>query len=310
MTPKPLQNQTALVTGASSGIGLAVAHRLARLGASVTLVARDPGRLKAAAEAIKRDAPDAQIECIARDLTLMSSAAELGSRVAPPDILVHCAGLMLPARTLTPESVETVFAIQFLARYLLDTRLAARLPAGARVVSVSAGGCYAFPLPWDNLQGEKHYDGVRQLQVESVCNDMLVLEMRERWRGARWYCYGPGYVAGTGLQREMGGMLRFASATFGRMVSYPLEKAADGVVRLCMQAEEGPPLQGRMYGRKVVENRPSAFAGDPENRRKLMGVAESLVQDALARSSNEEGTRGAPSWFGRTEQRTVVEAAN
>jgi NAD(P)-dependent dehydrogenase (short-subunit alcohol dehydrogenase family) len=87
---RPLAGKHAVITGASRGIGAAIAHELARLGADLTLVARDAARLKSAADRL-RDQPG-RIAEIAADVTDAAAAASLAARVGVPDILINNAG--------------------------------------------------------------------------------------------------------------------------------------------------------------------------------------------------------------------------
>lgn len=88
--PRPLAGKHAVVTGASRGIGAAIAHELARLGADLTLVARDAARLKSAADRLRGQ--PGRIAEIAVDVTDAAAAASLVTRIGAPDILVNNAG--------------------------------------------------------------------------------------------------------------------------------------------------------------------------------------------------------------------------
>jgi NAD(P)-dependent dehydrogenase (short-subunit alcohol dehydrogenase family) len=87
---RPLAGKHAVITGASRGIGAAIAHELARLGADLTLVARDAARLKSTADRL-RDQPG-RIAKIAADVTDAAAVASLAARIGAPDILINNAG--------------------------------------------------------------------------------------------------------------------------------------------------------------------------------------------------------------------------
>lgn len=97
------EGKCAIVTGGSSGIGLATAELLANRGAHVGLVARDPGRLEAAREAVQAAGRDGtKVEAVSADLSDPEQAKraidDLASRGLDPDILVNSAGVILPGR--------------------------------------------------------------------------------------------------------------------------------------------------------------------------------------------------------------------
>lgn len=107
----------ALVTGASSGIGLAIAHELARRGHSLVLVARDPGRLSVAEHAL-RDAHGSAVQSIALDLGEPFAAEALLARLAalrcpPLDVVVHNAGfgVLGPFATSSPDTADAMLAL-------------------------------------------------------------------------------------------------------------------------------------------------------------------------------------------------------
>lgn len=97
------EGKRAIVTGGSSGIGLATAELLARRGAHVGIIARDPGRLEAAREAVQSASRGtARVEAVSADLSdpeqSRSAVEELAARGIEPDILVNSAGVILPGR--------------------------------------------------------------------------------------------------------------------------------------------------------------------------------------------------------------------
>jgi len=117
----------AVVTGGSSGIGAAMAAALAQAGASVVLVARDAGRLDAAA-AVMRGSGSGQVAWVSADLAdraeVARAADEAGAAFGPPDILVNCAGINLrpPLGSLTAADWDVTIAVNLTAPFLLGQR--------------------------------------------------------------------------------------------------------------------------------------------------------------------------------------------
>lgn len=262
----------ALVTGGTDGIGREVVRGLVERGARVVVV----GRSASKAAALKAEHPDVTVWRY--DLSLMRNVDALVARVRdelpPLDLLVHSAGVMLRERTLTAEGLETVFAVQYLARYRLTHRLAGRLEGGV-VVNISAGGAINMALDFDNLNGEKSYSGVNALQHESVANDMLMLDMAQLYPKVAAYCYGP-WVVRTGLMRDMPLGLRLVAGTLGRLMSISAAQAADDVLALWTARP-----QSGLYGRRGKYNPAMGFRAYTANRERLRTHSDMLIRAAL-----------------------------
>ncbi|MFI6087987.1 SDR family NAD(P)-dependent oxidoreductase [Streptomyces sp. NPDC051218] len=159
-----LRGKTALVTGGTGGIGKETARGLARRGADVILVGRDPERAARAAREIAHEAGSGSVETVAADLTLREGlhrvVAEVTARHDQLDVLVNNFGMNPPARRLTADGVETAFAANVLAPFVLTRRLMPQLekaPA-ARVINLT-GGIPRGPVDPGNLQAQKTFVG-------------------------------------------------------------------------------------------------------------------------------------------------------
>jgi NAD(P)-dependent dehydrogenase (short-subunit alcohol dehydrogenase family) len=139
-----LVGKTALVTGASSGIGLVTARELARRGAKVILVARNPDKLDRARTAILFAAPHAQLDVRICDLSLLANVRQLTQALSHEysklDILVNNAGIMPGPHTLTSEGHELSWATNHLSVFVLTQQLLPLLTAAeaGRIVTVSS----------------------------------------------------------------------------------------------------------------------------------------------------------------------------
>jgi dehydrogenase/reductase SDR family member 12 len=161
-----------VVTGATSGLGLATALRLARMGADLVLVGRDRGRLERT-EAQVAAAGNGSTQVVVADLgdlvAVRAAATEIVGREQPVDVLVHNAGALTPDRRTAPDGSELTVASQvygpFLLTALLQDALRRSSAAGrgpARVITVSSGGMYASPLVVDDLEMGADYRGAEQ----------------------------------------------------------------------------------------------------------------------------------------------------
>ncbi|WP_022824793.1 SDR family oxidoreductase [Hymenobacter norwichensis] len=142
--PASLIGKTALVTGASSGIGLVTARELARRGARVIMVARNPDKAERARTAIQFAVPQAQLDVRLCDLSLLANVRQLAQELAHDysqlDILVNNAGIMPGPFTLTTEGHELSWATNHLSVFALTQLLLPLLTAAeaGRIVTVAS----------------------------------------------------------------------------------------------------------------------------------------------------------------------------
>lgn len=279
IAPNSLQDKTAVITGGTSGLGKAIGLKLAQAGATLILVGRNSEKGQAAVAELQAAASNRRIHYWQYDLSLMrvvdEMARKLQAELPQLDILIQSAGVMLPRRTLTAEGLETVFAVQYLARFYLTQRLLDRLSANARIVSISAAGTMPIQLDFGNLNGEKFYHGVLALMHESVANDLFSMRLWRLHPDLRFYNYGPFYVK-TGLFVHMPWWFTLATETVGRLVATTPEVAAADVTRLIT---EDRPVG--MYSRRLRMIRPNRYRADPAVQDRLWETSQKLVAMAL-----------------------------
>jgi NAD(P)-dependent dehydrogenase (short-subunit alcohol dehydrogenase family)/carbon monoxide dehydrogenase subunit G len=161
-----LEGRCVVVTGATSGLGRASALGLAKKGARVVLVGRNPDKVEETRRAIVDETGSPDIGAQVADLSLMDAVRGLAERLLAEEpaihVLVNNAGALYPARGLTDEGIERTLALDLLCPFLLTNLLIPRLRASrpARIVNVSSGGMYTQRIRVDDLQYEKgRYDG-------------------------------------------------------------------------------------------------------------------------------------------------------
>jgi NAD(P)-dependent dehydrogenase (short-subunit alcohol dehydrogenase family) len=157
-----LTGQRAIVTGASSGIGLETARALAGAGATVTLAVRNVPAGRAAAASIKKSTGNTHVDVAEIELADLDSVRAFVRRwTGPVQILVNNAGIMAPPESRTPQGWELQFATNHLGHFVLATGLHAALreAGGARVVVVSSVGHVNADVDFDDINFDRRpYD--------------------------------------------------------------------------------------------------------------------------------------------------------
>ncbi|PYE18747.1 NAD(P)-dependent dehydrogenase (short-subunit alcohol dehydrogenase family) [Williamsia limnetica] len=187
-----LSGQRAVVTGASDGIGLGIASKLAAAGAEVLLPVRNTAKGEAAIAAILREHPTADVSLRALDLSSLASVAALGETLREEDmpirILVNNAGVMTPPdRQTTADGFELQFGTNHLGHFALVAELLPLLIAGhARVTSQISVAANSGSINWDDLQWERSYDGMKAYSQSKIAFGLFGLELDRRSQVNGW----------------------------------------------------------------------------------------------------------------------------
>ncbi|HEX9049296.1 MAG TPA: SDR family oxidoreductase [Anaeromyxobacter sp.] len=279
--PAPLLGRHVVLTGASSGIGLETARGLARLGASVALVARDRARGEAALAAARQASAGGTPSLFLADLGTLAQvrrlAGELAAALPRIDVLLNNAGAMHATRKESADGLELTFAVNHLAPFLLTSLLLPRLRASApsRVVTVASEAHRLGPLDLDDLQARRGYGAMKVYGRSKLANVLFANELarREAGTGVTSNSLHPGVVA-TGFGRNDPGWFRVL-VTIGKPFLATPEKGA----RTSIHVAAAPELAG-VTGRYFKDRRevpPAAFARDEAVQRRLWELSERLV---------------------------------
>ncbi|MBB3036527.1 oxidoreductase [Hoyosella altamirensis] len=183
------QRRKAVVTGANSGIGYFTAVELARAGDSVVLACRNEQKAAAAADEIRAEIPNADVESAKLDLASLASVREFAdSQSGSLDLLINNAGVMMPPRRLeTADGFELQFGTNHLGHFALTALLLPRLLEAAepRVVTVSSlAHRQRRQLDFEDPQEVRSYDPHRAYARSKLANLMFALELDRRARAA------------------------------------------------------------------------------------------------------------------------------
>ena len=208
-----MSGKVCVVTGANSGIGIETAEGLARMGATVVMVCRDPERGRAALESIKARSGNQSIELMICDFASQAQirklAEEFKQRHDRLDVLVNNAGLVLTRRTLTEDGLETTFAVNHLGYFLLTNLLldVIKRSAPSRIVNVASTAHHSGTIDFNDLQGERSYGTMRAYGQSKLANILFTYELARRLEGSNVTvnCLHPG-VIGTNIFRSVPGL--------------------------------------------------------------------------------------------------------
>jgi NAD(P)-dependent dehydrogenase (short-subunit alcohol dehydrogenase family) len=272
-----------VVTGATSGIGLVAAERLAASGARLILIGRDKARGEAALARIKRHAPGAELTLRYADLSLLAEMNRLAAEIAAAepriDVLINNAGAMFTSRSLTADGLERTFALNHMAYFVLANRLRAALAAAApaRIVNVASEAHRGNVLDFADLQSARGYRGFRVYGRSKLANILFTRELARRLEGSgiTANCLHPGFVASR-FGDNNPGLSRLGIGLAKRFFALSPEQGAETVVYLAASPEVAGVTGG--YFDKCRVRLPSAEAQDDAAARRLWDESAKLAK--------------------------------
>lgn len=209
-----MAEKTVVITGATSGIGLAIAQSMARAGAFVIGVGRSVDRNRAAEQRILADFSRARVAYLLADLSEQNQVRRLAGEIAAlfksegfsaMDVLVNNAGVYLSRKTITSDGVEMTFAVDHLAGFLLTHDLWPLLITSddPRVITMSS---YAHKTTWMNLKriaNPRPYFSLLAYKRAKLCNVLFTQALNRRSPQVKAMAVDPGLV-NTGIAAKGG----------------------------------------------------------------------------------------------------------
>jgi retinol dehydrogenase 14 len=278
-----IRGKTVLITGATNGIGLAAARELARRGARVVMVGRDPARTAEAAASVAADAPArGDVTFLLCDFSSLADirrlAAEFRARHDRLDVLVNNAGGVNKTRRLSKDGIEMTFAVNHLGYFLLTTLLTDLLvrSAPARVVSVASVGHRSGTLDFDDLGFASGYRIMRAYSRSKLANVLFANELARRLAGTGVTSNSlhPGAV-NTGIWSGAPTWLQPAIQVLRWFFFISVEKGGSYIVDLATNPEL-ENVTGKYFEEGVMKE-PARLARDEALARRLWEVSASMV---------------------------------
>ncbi|MBL7257311.1 oxidoreductase [Paractinoplanes lichenicola] len=229
--------RTALITGATSGLGLVVATELRARGATVIVAGRHPSP-------VARRIGGVPLPLDLADLASVRAAAAAVDR--PIDLLVNNAGLMIPPYGLTVDGFEQQFGVNHLGHFALTGLLLDRLD-GARVVTVSSNAHHGGSLDFGNLDWARDYHPMRAYRRSKLANLLFAFELGRRCPGLTSVAAHPG-AARTALTRHSPWLFRFVTSPRTRKAFdwWLIQSAESGALPI-LRAATDPAVAPKSY---------------------------------------------------------------
>jgi NAD(P)-dependent dehydrogenase (short-subunit alcohol dehydrogenase family) len=274
---RPIEQQIILVTGATDGLGRAVASELAGHGATLLLHGRSEERGKRTLAEIRAQTANNKLKYYRADFESLSEVRDLAERIEAEhgrlDVLLNNAALGIdPVRRVTADGHESTFQVDYLApymlSYLLETLLIASAPS--RIVNVASAG--QAPINFDDIMLERSYDGMQAYCQAKLADVMLTIDQAAELSGTgvTVNCVHPAFNMPTKIVTHM---------------FIPQSEIADGV-RSTVRLVSDPAMEnvtGRYFD-QTQEARALPDAYDERARARLRAVAEQLTGVSRDRS--------------------------
>ncbi len=270
-----------VVTGATSGIGKALALDLAKTGEVLVAVARDAKRGEAALQEIRLATQNFNVQLELCDLSILSSVRNLAeilkSKYEKIDVLINNAGVYRRRRLTTVDGFEEMFAANHLGPCLLTSLLLEALQAAvqangcARVLNITAPS--TIQLNFDDLQSERNFNSLNAFGATKMANLLFTFALARKLEntGITVNAIHPG-LARSGLMKEASIFMRL----FTRLASKPPQQVTGSIVQVAIAPEFAKTTGKFLHDGKEIEA--PAYAHDRAVQQRLWEVSEALTQ--------------------------------
>jgi NAD(P)-dependent dehydrogenase (short-subunit alcohol dehydrogenase family) len=277
-----MKDRVVLVTGANSGIGRAASLALAKMGATVVMVARNKERGEAARSEIIRESQNGSVDLLLADLSSLESVRQLATefqrKYSKLHVLINNAGLFNQRRHVTMDGYEDTFATNYLAPFLLTNLQLDVLKASApsRIINVSSVGHYNGHINFDDLNLEKDYGGWKAYGQSKLALVLFTHELAKKLQGTgvTVNAVHPGTVA-TNIWTRPLGPVGFIMALPKLFMTTP-KQGAETIVYLA-SSPDAKDLNGE-YLEKLKVKKSSDESYNEEIAQRLWDVSAKLTR--------------------------------
>lgn len=277
-----MQGKTVLISGATNGIGKVAAVELAKLGAQVVIIGRNPVKTTDTLREIQSASGNKDVHALTADLSSMAEvrrvASEFKHQFSRLDVLLNNAGGVFTSREETVDGYEMTFALNHLSYFLLTNLLLDTLKASApsRIVNVSSDAHQMGALDLDNLQK----GGFSAYSQSKLMNVMFTYELARRLEGTGVTANAlhPGFVS-TGFGRNNTGLMKLAISVATLFALKPADGAKTSIY--LASSPEVANVTGKYFD-KSKPRKSSAASYDEAAQKRLWTISEQLTGIAAA----------------------------
>src|SRR6266487_4772655 len=276
-----MKDKVVMVTGANSGIGKAASLALAKMGATVVMVARSKEKGEAARSEIIRKSQNNAVDLLLADLSSLESVrhlvAEFRKKYSKLHILINNAGLFNQRRRVTADGYENTFATNYLAPFLLTNLQLDLLKASvpSRIINVSSVGHYNGHINFDDLNLENDYGGWKAYGQSKLALVLFTHELAKKLQGTgvTVNAVHPGTVATNIWSRPLG-PVGFIMALPKLFMASP-KRGAETIVYLA-SSDDARDLNGE-YLEKLKVKKSSDESYDEQVAQRLWDISAKLT---------------------------------